>query len=79
MKDKLVKNNRKAGYYRFKKFATSFAIGLGLVVVVAIPLTIQYASDLLEAKENTGAEAQEEETESSSSENDTSELLNFEN
>lgn len=77
MKDKLIKTNHKAGYYRFKKFATSFALSLGLVVVVAIPLTIKYASDLLEDKLKTGAEAQGEETETSSSETDTSELLEY--
>lgn len=56
MKDKLIKTNRKAGYYRFKKIATSFAISLGIFVVVAVPLSIKYASDLLEEKLKTGAE-----------------------
>lgn len=43
-KDKLVKFNRKATYYRVRKLSISFAAFLGLSVCVALPISIQIAN-----------------------------------
>lgn len=72
MKDKLVKTHHKASYYRLKRFATSFVLLLGLAVVVAVPVTIKAASDLLDKQNNVGAEIDD-----SSSETETPNLLKF--
>ncbi|MFA5503378.1 MAG: hypothetical protein GX807_02630 [Erysipelotrichia bacterium] len=45
MKDKLVKTNRKAAYYRFRKFVTSFAIAVSITAIVAIPVTIKLTAE----------------------------------
>ncbi len=73
MKDKLVKTHHKANYYRLKRFATSFVLLLGLVVAVAVPVTIKAASDLLDKQNNAGAEIDD----NSSSEEGTPNLLKF--
>ncbi len=72
MKDKLVKTHHKASYYRLKRFATSFVLLLGLAVVVAVPVTIKAASDLIDKQNNAGAEIDD-----SSSETETPNLLKF--
>lgn len=45
MKDKLIKTNRKASYYYFRKFIASFAFVLGLAAIVAIPVTIKLTAE----------------------------------
>lgn len=72
MKDKLVKTHHKASYYKLKRFATSFVLLLGLAVVVAVPVTIKAASDLIDKQNNAGAEIDD-----SSSETETPNLLKF--
>lgn len=50
-KDKLVKFNHKAPYYRFRKCAISFAVMLGLSVSVAVPVSISITN--VKAQEET--------------------------
>lgn len=44
MKDKLVKFNKKAMYYRTKKLFFSFLVMLGMGMSVAIPLAVDAAA-----------------------------------
>ncbi len=44
MKDKLIKNNRKSKFYRFKKAMMSFSIFLGCSIIIAAPLSISIAA-----------------------------------
>lgn len=75
MKDKLIKTNHKASYYRLRRFATSFALVLGLVAIVAVPVTIKAATDLIDKQNNAGAEIDKNEPDSS--ENSEPSLLRF--
>lgn len=62
-KDKLVKFNHKAPYYRLRKFSISFAAFLGLSVSVALPVSIELANAKAEnphAQENTSENTSEE-------------------
>lgn len=69
MKDKLVKFNKKAMYYRTKKLFFSFLVILGMGMSVAIPLAVDAAARRADALND-----HSENSESVSNE-ETSELL----
>ncbi|MDD3207401.1 MAG: hypothetical protein PHV19_02670 [Bacilli bacterium] len=52
MKDKLVKFNRKAPYYRFKRALIIFSILALVAVAVSIPLSLKIAASQAEANQN---------------------------
>ncbi|NCA97189.1 MAG: hypothetical protein EOM77_03300 [Bacteroidia bacterium] len=56
MKDKLVKFNRKASYYRFKKALIVFSFLAVVAVAVSIPLSIKIAASQAQASENSTTE-----------------------
>jgi len=56
MKDKLVKFNRKAPYYRFKKALIVFSFLAVVAVAVSIPLSIKIAASQAQASENSTTE-----------------------
>ena len=59
MKDKLVKFNKKAMYYRTKKLFFSFLMILGMGMSVAIPLAVDAAARRADAL-NDSSETSEE-------------------
>jgi len=56
MKDKLVKFNRKAPYYRFKKALIVFSVLALVAVAVSIPLSLKIAASQAATTENTTTE-----------------------
>jgi len=59
MKDKLVKFNRKAPYYRFKKALIVFSALAVVAVAVSVPLSLKIVADQAQASENTSTEVVE--------------------
>lgn len=58
MKDKLVKNGHKAGYYRFRKFSLGLVVSLSAFFIVLVPtyISINYQNEQGQAEENTSSE-----------------------
>lgn len=71
-KDKLVKFNHKASYYRLKKCAISFAILLGASISVAVPISITLGNVKAKEDDTSITTSQDEITTSSE------EILNYE-
>jgi hypothetical protein len=78
MKDKLIKTNHSANYYRFKKFATLFSIFFGLGASLIVPITIKITVDTSDKQNIAGAEDNSSSENISSEELSSSELLNYE-
>lgn len=52
MKDKLVKYNRHASYYRMRKLIIVFSIFVIAAIAISIPISIQIASKQAQANQN---------------------------
>lgn len=52
MKDKLIKFNRRASYYRMKKALIIFSFFAVAAIAISIPITIQIATRQAQAKQN---------------------------
>ncbi|MDY0345420.1 MAG: hypothetical protein WCX85_00480 [Bacilli bacterium] len=51
MKDKLVKFNRKAPYYRFRRAIIAFSILALVAAAISIPISLKIAASQAEAEE----------------------------
>lgn len=63
MKDKLIKNGHKAGYYRFRKFSLGLVVSLSAFFIILVPtyISINYQNEQGQAEQYSSSENTDEE------------------